>query len=484
MQRFTRTHSVFFCLSLLGLLAGPAACSSKHETGSSSSPTAPKPDGPGNGSGDAVDPNDPANQAPHALGTIILGESHDSRTGEAFPFVSASFVPDAATAQRCTKKITDACELAEAPKCTTSATSGTGCGTNEVCAFDKNCAPKCQKVAVCSKACEDGEICTLDAFGKAACSKVETFDAGPLAFTGTSTAITLFPPYTYKADGGSGAPFVPGAEIKVLAQGPTDAGFEKFNESFTATTFIQSKPQLNKVSREELFGTDDVPVSWVPGSDSIVVTVGGTGGSVACKATDSDGKFTLPRAAIDAALGDQAQTQYYQPTLVLSLARQRMETKKGEKTTGTLSTATVQPEGWLEFITSSTETTTFQGCQSGYDVCGSACADLTSDETNCGSCGHTCTSGQSCVSGACKFPTPPPPTQTCAACLATAKAGTCSTQSTACQADTTCKALDACLSTCTTTTCASTCFNTHPPNTTAASNYDNCIYSECSTSCY
>src|SRR5215469_3632374 len=39
------------------------------------------------------------------------------------------------------------------------------------------------------------------------------------------------------------------------------------------------------------------------------------------------------------------------------------------------------------------------------DLCGSSCTSLQGDSANCGSCGHACTGGQTCQSGACACPT-------------------------------------------------------------------------------
>ncbi len=38
----------------------------------------------------------------------------------------------------------------------------------------------------------------------------------------------------------------------------------------------------------------------------------------------------------------------------------------------------------------------------GYNICGSLCTNLKTDNANCGSCGKACASGKSCVSGACQ----------------------------------------------------------------------------------
>src|SRR5262249_51578818 len=41
-------------------------------------------------------------------------------------------------------------------------------------------------------------------------------------------------------------------------------------------------------------------------------------------------------------------------------------------------------------------------CTNGQSACASACVELESDPTNCGSCGHVCDSGLVCSNGACQ----------------------------------------------------------------------------------
>ena len=40
-------------------------------------------------------------------------------------------------------------------------------------------------------------------------------------------------------------------------------------------------------------------------------------------------------------------------------------------------------------------------CATGTEWCGSSCIDVLSDNSNCGSCGHTCTTGLTCTGGVC-----------------------------------------------------------------------------------
>ena len=43
-------------------------------------------------------------------------------------------------------------------------------------------------------------------------------------------------------------------------------------------------------------------------------------------------------------------------------------------------------------------------CPTGTTLCSGACINLQTDSANCGSCGHTCLSGQECIAGGCKCP--------------------------------------------------------------------------------
>lgn len=316
---------------------------------------------------------EPDDDAPHALATVVLGESHASK-GASKAMVSVSFVPDAATAHAVHGKVIAGCELATAA----SANGGAGAAT-------------------------DGE----------------SFDGGPVAISGASTPMTLFPPYDWDA-AEEGVPFAPGSKLEVRAEGAAGAGFEKFDETFTATQMIVTSPPLATLPHASIFGTGSLPITWLAGSDSIVVTASGAGGTLRCNADDATGHFELPREVVKTALGNAK-------SLVLSVARVRNDVKKGKKTKGTLEGATVQPVGWLSLTTTSVETASFE-C-----------------------------SGTECTGG---------PVAGCQDC----RTSMCKTEFDACTADATCPFLRTCLDACTTTSCRNTCFTKWPEASAKAKN--------------
>ncbi|MCW5833172.1 MAG: hypothetical protein KIS78_12290 [Labilithrix sp.] len=347
-------------------------------------------------------PEDPATAPPHALGTIILGESRSSETGNSTPLISASFVPDAKLTQSCTKKV-GACEVTEIPKCMTGSVQG--CGTGEVCTFDDECTAKC--VPVCTKVCGAGEACYFSkkVVGTAteddmACRKRDRFDAGAIAFDGTTQAITLFPPYSITPTG-NGAPFMARSEIRVQATGGASAGFEKFDEKFTSTTFLEADPPLRDISRASVFGSGAVTIGWVPGEDTVYVGATGPGGSAKCPADDPSGSFDLPRAVIREVMSDGEGSS--SGSLSLSVTRERREVRKDKKTFGELSGGqVVQPEGWIELITRSTESYSYASCGTGAMLCNDQCVNVQTDTRNCGSCGNVCPTGYYCSAGTCR----------------------------------------------------------------------------------
>jgi hypothetical protein len=225
-----------------------------------------------------------------------------------------------------------------------------------------------------------------------ACKKKDRFDAGAIAFAGTTTSITLFPPYAVTPKG-DGAPFMPKSEIRVQASGATQAGFEQFDEKFTSTTFLETDPPLNELPRSTIFGTGDVPIAWAPGEDRVFVTASGAMGAARCAANDKDGKFSLPRSVVREVLGTIDSTS----PLAITVSRERREVRKDKKTVG----GTLE-NGWIELVTSSSESHSFASCSYGYALCGDLCVDTRTDSVNCGACGKTCLASQYCSAGLCR----------------------------------------------------------------------------------
>ena len=427
---------------------------------------------------DGID--DPAMQPPHSLGTIVLGESH-SATGRSVPIVTASFVPDALLTKSCKKKIDAGCEILELPKCTESTTTGTGCAAGSTCGFNDDCKPTCKAIAICEETCSSDEVCKGSGTTgtKGTCVKAQTFDAGPLAFDGTTTTITMFPPYRFETTG-QGAPFLGGSELRVQAQGALEAGFEKFDEKFMATTFVQTNPPLQKISRTVVFGKGVVPVGWAPSAastqDNVIVSVSGPGGTATCKMKDTLAKFDIPRSVVRAAQGREGLDS---TPVAIAITRQRKEVRKDKHAKGELATTPVKPDGWLELITQSTESTSFQGCStSGQSLCDDTCVDLKFDAKNCGTCGNVCSSTQTCNSGICTGGT-----TSCVSCKSTAKSGVCASQAASCDATSACFSLESCVQSCTTASCVSSCNSTYPTAVSAFAPLKACWDAQCGGAC-
>lgn len=355
-------------------------------SGTSPSPIADVPDALNETSAEAGPSNAEENVA-HALGVIVLGETHASGASTAHGIVSVSFMPDAATVRSCTRVIAG-CELTLLPKCSTA------CGTGEVCAMDASCTPKCQPTA--------------------APAKESSFDGGPIAIAGATTPLTLYPPYA-SASPADGAPFLAGAQLRVQGSGALAAGFEKFEETFTATQFLQASPPLAQLPRSTVWSEASLPVTWAPGKDAVSVTVAGAGGSLRCKADDAKGRFDVPREVIKTALGPAPANN-----LTLTLARERIEIKKGHKTKGQLPNVSIQPVGWLSLGTTSVESASFQ-----------------------------------CTDDECTGTVPPTSCQNCRTSL-------CKTEFDACTADATCPMLRTCLDACSDSSCRNACFAKWP----------------------
>lgn len=406
----------------------------------------------GHGQGADMMSEDPGSSVPHALGQIVLGESHSSSGGSASPYVLASFIPDTtAVKKKCAKTIAG-CELATAPQCST--TPDGGCdflSKREICQFDDNCQPRCVKL--CDAKCGADEECYFPSPGSTACRKRETFDAGALSFAGTTTSITLFPPYSYSGSG-AGAPFLEKSELTVQASGAAGAGFDGFTQKWNSTTYLRTEPPLSKLTKAQAFGSGAVPVKWVPGTDKIVLSVSGPGGAATCIAKDEMGAYDVPREVITAVLGERTDVNQL---LSISVTRQRKETRKGLKTKGVLLSQMVQSDGWLELSTTSNESITIQGCSAGTALCGGdMCVDLRYDEKNCGRCGKVCATSDRCNYGSCQGP------GACTECVNNAEGGACKLESDTCSQDggtTGCAAFRACMRSCSAgdTTCTGKC---------------------------
>lgn len=389
-----------------------------------------------------ADPTGDPPDGPHALGTIFLGESHPAAGGKTAPSVFASFVPDAGTGpvKACTEMVAG-CELAVFPDCGQ-------CENDEYCGFDASCKSTCQPI--CDASCGADEVCYFPSPGTTGCKKTESFDAGALTFLGTPIPITLFPPYGFMSDDNA-SPFAPGGKATVQASGASNAGFEKFDREFTGSDFVQTNPKLDKLSFADVFGSGDLPIKWVPGTGTITIMATVTSadfktGTITCKADDASGAFNVPRAGLKAAIdgGDIG-------GLSISVQRQRTDLFKDLTTKGQLTGVTVQPVGYLQVITSSTEYHAFQGCMPGEAVCNEACVDVEYDDKNCGGCDKACAGADACQAGTCNGP------EACNACGTEASTGDCKAENDACAKNAACDKFEKCFTACQTQACADKC---------------------------
>ena len=403
---------------------------------------------------------------PHALGAILIGESHAPGSVTSSPVVAASFLPDASMVpQTCSTQVAG-CTLTKTPQC-----GAMGCGAGATCGWDASCQPTCQPA--CTLACGAGQQCYFASPGQPACRTTESFDAGALVFVGTTSPITLFPPYTYAGTVGI-APFTPAAQIQVQASGASGAGFDAFTASTDATSLIKTTPPINQIPTSTVFGLGDLPIGWIPGSDTVTISVAGTGGVVTCSAQDSMGSFQVPRAAIQAAQGTSGGS-----ALSIAVTREHDDWNRSVATHGTLTTATVQPVGWVELSTFSSEISTVQGCTDpSQTMCPDGCFDTSTDALHCGSCTVICGSGQACVSGECTTST----TTDCPTCETQADEGACASVFATCEGDANCTSYGSCAGACTAgdTTCLSTCESEYPTGAPEYQSYQACI---CDTAC-
>jgi hypothetical protein len=343
-------------------------------------------DGPGDGD-DGGDGGDPV--VPHARGTIVLGESHPPQSSNSSPIVTASFVPDFdAQPEACGTDVAG-CFVQTPPDC-----EGL-CELDEFCTFDDACKSTCQRV--CDLGCAADEVCYFPIPNNPACKKIEYFDAGALNFTGTTVPITLFPPYQFQGDV-TGALFLPESEVTVHASGASQVGVEAFEKSFTTTRYLDT--QIEDLGLEEIYGTRPLPVTWTAGADEITIQLTVSGllggyGTVTCEADDGGGSFGVPRAAIEAVLEDEDLNGVHVTTI-----RRRSEIHKGLTTTGQLLDQTVQPEAWLELVSTSVESVMLTGCN-GLGYCGGECVEVSWNDDHCGGCDNPCSVIEACEAGTC-----------------------------------------------------------------------------------
>lgn len=404
MRRLSLFAGATVAVSSILLACGDNGSSGPGGTGGSGADGSIDGNGNGNGSGTGGDgtsgPSDPVREdvfaGNHAVGVITLSEFH--ATGDnPTPSASAVFYPNTAgglaAGSSCVEEVAGC-------KVTRTATCDPACDiyAGEYCAFDELCQPTCIKY--CNAGCSaTTEECYFDASGVAACRPRENFDAGTIVVQGSPQNLTLLPPapYTYSGDEGS-APYIPGGSMTIVATGASVAGFGAFQVPFVATNILQSSPALSSLTLGAVFGTADLTVGWQPGSDILDLTGtvlrGSTMRAFDCPAVDVVGSAVVPRQVLELAGGEPS-------TVSITLTRTRSTIAKGLATVGTLTNHTVEPEGWVEVLTTSTETHTFQGCSSYQRLCGDACIDVTFDNANCGACGKVCGAGTECWDGQC-----------------------------------------------------------------------------------
>ncbi len=107
--------------------------------------------------------------------------------------------------------------------------------------------------------------------------------------------------------------------------------------------------------------------------------------------------------------------------------------------TDRIATLDTSPTDATDAMASPDVTDAVSACPTGQTLCGAVCVDAQNDAANCGTCGHACATGQSCVTGACRCPGA---TAACgAACVDTmTDSANCGACGAACPTGTTCTA--------------------------------------------
>jgi hypothetical protein len=339
-----------------------------------------------------------SNEPPHALAAITLGETHTAGESSSEAIVLASFVPDASLLNACTTTVAG-CTIPIPAVC--DGVTGPKCQDDQFCALDATCKPTCE--ASCTVQCPAGQACYFASGNTQSCQPIQTFDGGDLVFSGLglASAITLFPPSYLFSSTNDGNPLVPGGAIEVTASGSIGAGFAPFQETFTATTLLQTSPSLTLLTPTKVFSPQGLSVGWQPGTDAILISVTGPLGTAQCSAQDSAGAYIVPAQVVTSVAGTG------NPSMSIAVTRQRLVEKTDGKTQGTLTGETIEPLGYIDLTTVSTETITVAGCGNGTTetLCSDGCVDTTTSSTDCGTCGHSCGTGY-CSEGVCYGTTP------------------------------------------------------------------------------
>ena len=304
------------------------------------------------GPGDSGDSGDTTGDVPpggaQALGTIVIGETHDPGGANATAIINASFIPNTDDTPASCAMDVGGCQVTVPPVCMVP------CVVGEVCQFDDSCTPTC--VETCSLACPAGEVCYFPVPGVPACREIETFEAGRLDFVGTEVPVTLFPPYVLPP-GYDGTLTNPGGVVTVTASGASDAGFGPFEAMTTVSESLFTT--IDDILPTDAFGLADMTVTWVAGVDDVVVnlvvndSLGGSG-SVVCEGDDAAGNLAVPRVAIDAALAEMSTATLME----LTVAGLHVESMSGVPTTGTLLETDLPAEGTIDFAFTSSESVT------------------------------------------------------------------------------------------------------------------------------